>query len=340
MSYDSPLRSRRGVLLGAAAAGAGLTLGAAGQAAAHHRSTAPVVVAEQASRRLLVLDPRVDVWDPAAGPSAVLWAFSPLGDPRYRDLDPDTSWVYPDEAKARRLGGRTFVLTTASFGFAAAVEYPTGRRYWAGGLGAGDDLLNPHTAEILPDGNVAVACSTGALVRLFAASLGPYATRYTDAELKGAHGLHWDQDRRVLWALGDDELVAYEVTGTRVRPGLRRRFAVPLPVATPGATAGGHDLAPVLGRPGRLWVTTNAAVHQYDIARRAFVQDFPGAAEISRRSVKAVGDDPRTGQVLSNVPEAGLGESWWTTTVSLHRPAGSRRLVDGGIYKARWWLPR
>ncbi|UCM90774.1 DUF6528 family protein [Streptomyces marincola] len=340
MSLDFHFRSRRGVLLGAAAAGAGIAFGAAGQATARPRGIPPVLVTEQAGRRLLLLDPRVSVWDPAAEPSVVRWAFSPLGDARYRDLVPETSWVYPDEAKVRRYRGRTFVLTTASFGFAAVVEYPSGRRYWAGGLGAGDDLFNPHSAEILPDGNVAVACSTGALVRLFAASLGPHAGRYVDAELKGAHGLHWDDAREVLWAVGDDELVAYEVAGRRVRPTLRQRFAVPLPVATPGRTAGGHDLFPVLGRPGRLWVTTNAAVFQYDIARRVFVRDFPGAEEISRSSVKAVGDDPRTGRVLSNAPEPGLEKTWWTTTVDLHRPTDSRKLVDGGIYKARWWLPR
>jgi hypothetical protein len=56
--------------------------------------------------------------------------------------------------------------------------------------------------------------------------------------------------------------------------------------------------------------------------------------------VKAVGDDPRTAQVLSNAPEPGLEQSWWTTTVSLHQPTDSRKLVNGGIYKARWWLPR
>lgn len=335
--------SRRAVLLGTAGAGVAAALPAARASAASAgevpAGTPPVLLTEQATRRVLVLDPRRRTWDPAVDPSAVKWQFSPLGDRRYADLRPDVSWVYPSEAKVRRLRGRTYVLTTASFGFVAVVEHPKGRRYWGAAIGPGDDLFNPHSAEILPDGNVAVACSTGARVRLYAASQGPRATRYAEAELKGAHGLHWDGARKVLWALGDDELVTYAVGGTAARPTLTRRSAVGLPVGTPGRTPGGHDLFPVAGRPGRLWVTTNAAVFQYEKRGGTFVQDFAGHEVISRKSVKAVGNDPRTGQVLSAVPEGGLGETWWTTTVSVHRPTSDYKLVNGGIYKARWWLP-
>ncbi|MEV5611831.1 DUF6528 family protein [Streptomyces sp. NPDC052225] len=308
-----------------------------GEAAGDGAGVPPVLLTEQASKRILVLDPRVRVWDPAARPEVVKWAFSPVGDARYRDTRADESWVYPSEAKARRYRGRTFLLTTASFGFVGVVEYPSGRRYWATAVGPGDDLFNPHTAEMLPDGNVAVACSTGARVRLYAASLGPHERRYGEAELKGAHGLHWDRERGVLWAMGDDELVAYGVGGTRVRPALVRRFAVPLPVAVPGKSAGGHDLFPVAGRPGRMWVSTSASVFQYDIGTGLFAQDFAGADRIARKSVKCVGDDPRTGQVVTTVPEKGLGETWWTTTVSVHRPESAYELVGGGIYKARWF---
>lgn len=340
--------SRRGVLLGALGAGIGAGLPVAGASSAvgasgTPRGTPPVLLTEQATKRILVLDPRRRVWDPAADPSVVRWAFSPLGDARYKDLQPDVSWVYPSESKVRRLKGRTYVLTTASFGFVAVVDHPSGKRYWGTAIGPGDDLFNPHSAEILPDGNVAVACSTGALVRLYAASQGPRATRFAEAELKGAHGLHWDGAREVLWAIGDDELVTYGVGGTRARPTLTRRFSIGLPVGTPGKTPGGHDLFPVAGGAGgsgRLWVTTNASVFQYDIGSQAFVQDFAGAADIVRKSVKAVGDDPRTGQVVTTVPESGLGETWWTTKVSVHRPQGEYELVGGGIYKARWFLPR
>ncbi|WTF12029.1 hypothetical protein OG846_00095 [Streptomyces sp. NBC_01601] len=106
------------------------------------------------------------------------WSFTPDGDSRYADLQPASSFTYVSEAKARTSGGSTLVLVTASYGFAAVVEYPTGKRRWAGlvaGSGPGDDL-NPHGIELLPDGNVAVACSRGNTVRVYAASQGPTAT--------------------------------------------------------------------------------------------------------------------------------------------------------------------
>ncbi|CAL9445255.1 hypothetical protein SUDANB99_02328 [Streptomyces sp. enrichment culture] len=276
-----------------------------------------VVVTEQASRRVVVYDGARRVW----GPPAERWGFSPLGDPRYADLVPERSWVHPDEAKVRRWRGRTYLLTTASYGFAAVVAYPSGDRYWAAALAPGTLRVNPHSAELLPDGSVVVAGSTGDLVRRYEA---PPGRRYADFRLDDAHGVQWDERLRVLWALGRDRLVALRPYGS----GLRQVESVPLP------SRGGHDLGQVARDPDRLWVTTNTAVYQYVKSRRAFVRD----ARVSRPLVKAVGDDPLTGRVLSTAPEPGLAEPWWTTTVDVH-PSGVHRLPGGGIYKARWWRP-
>lgn len=324
--------TRRTALLTALGAGAAATLPAAAAHAAGGRPAPPVVVTDQKSRRVLVLDSR-QPWDSEA---AVRWAFSPEGDERYADLAPQASWTYVNEAKARRREGRTYLLTTASFGFAAVVEVPTGRRYWAGALAGGTDTVNPHSIELLPGGNVAVAGSTGDTIRLYTASQGPAGDTYVEYRFDDAHGLQWDDSRGVLWAIGHDELIALKVGGTPAEPTLTRVDAVALPHPD-GVTAGGHDLSPVVSRPGRLWLTTNHGVYQYVISRREFRQDFAGAAQISRRSVKAVSDARESGRVVTTVPEPGLGETWWTTTVSAHNPEGAYKLPDGGIYKARWW---
>ncbi|MFJ8693595.1 DUF6528 family protein [Streptomyces roseolilacinus] len=285
---------------------------------------ADVVVTEQASRRVVVFDGARRVW----GPAAERWAFSPVGDPRYADADPGRSWVHPNEAKLRRWRGRTYLLTTASYGFAAVVAYPSGARHWAAALEPGTIRVNPHSAELLPDGSVAVAGSTGDVVRLYEP---PPGGRYAAFTLDDAHGLEWDERLGVLWALGGDRLVALRAGREDGRPVLRQVDRVPLP------DPGGHDLGQVARRPDRLWVSTGGAVYQYVKSRRAFVRDYPGAAAVSRPRVKSVGDEPRTGRILSTVPERGLAESWWTTTAAVHRPAGAYRLAGGGIYKARWW---
>lgn len=277
---------------------------------------ADVVVTDQASRRVVVYDGARRVW----GAPGERWAFSPVGDARYADLVPERSWVHPDEAKVRRWRGRTYLLTTASYGFAAVVAHPSGDRYWGAALAPGTIRVNPHSAELLPDGSVVVAGSTGDLVRRYEP---PPGRRYADFRLDDAHGLQWDQRLGLLWALGRDRLVALRPYGT----GLRPLYDVPLP------SRGGHDLGQVARNPDRLWVTTNTAVYQYVKSRRVFVRD----PRVSRPLVKAVGDDPLTGRVLSTAPEPGLAEPWWTTTVALHHPTGAYRLPGGGIYKARWW---
>ncbi|RST09583.1 hypothetical protein E2C00_09745 [Streptomyces sp. WAC05374] len=295
--------------------------------------TPDVLLTDQASRRVLLLDGGRRDWDPGTDPDAVKWAFSPVGDARYADLDPGVSWVHPSEAKVRTWRGRTYVLTVASHGFAAVVAYPSGGRYWGAALSPGTIRDNPHSIELLPDGRVAVAGSTGGLVRLYAAPRGRADVPYATYPLKDAHGLQWDPGRRVLWALGGDRLVALRAGGTAGAPALDAVFEARLP------TPHGHDLGQVAGDPDRLWVSSGSAVYQYVKSTGAFVRGFPDAAVISRARVKAVGDDPVTGQVVSTVPERGLAETWWTRTVAVHRPAGTYRLAHGGIYKARWWLP-
>ncbi|MBB4885259.1 hypothetical protein FHS38_001287 [Streptomyces netropsis] len=311
-------------------------LGTSGVAQAHHevggRSTlaavTPIVTADQATRSVYVLDAERTRWSAEGPGGGVLWSWRADGRADLADLRPGSSWTNPSEVKLREMDGRRYLLTTASGGLAAVVRYPEGTAYWAADTGSG----NAHSIELLPDGNVAVAASKGEYVRLYAASRSTRATEYTQVALAGAHGVHWDPRNELLWALGDRELVALAVGGTADYPALTvvHRRALP--------TRGGHDLAPVLASPGRLWVTTSSAVYQYATSERQFVS-YPLQSRVSGRSVKSVGDDPVTGQVLVARPEAGNPCVWCTSTLTLYQPDGTRTLLRGGMYKARWWSP-
>jgi hypothetical protein len=329
-------RSRRTTILGLLAAllaiTAPSTAGATETAPAGRPGglAPPVIVTDQASRQVLVLDSGRSTWDVTADPSPVIWSFTPDGDPRYADLDPAASWNNVSDAKVRSFRGKTYVMANASGGMAVVVAYPSGEPYWAADTGR----TNLHSIEMLPDGNVAVTASTAGFVRVYAASQGPRAGTYAEYELKGGHGLQWDPQRRLLWALGDDHLVALRVGGTPAAPELTEVRRVDLP------TYGGHDLDQVATHPDRLWITTNSGVYQYSKSRGRFIQDFPGAGAIDRPGVKSIGDAPLTRQVLSIGPEPGHPCTWCSTTVQTDRPAGEYTLVDGAMYKARWWAPQ
>ncbi|KNB52327.1 DUF6528 family protein [Streptomyces caatingaensis] len=328
-----PLLTALAVALATAAAltAADGTARASGPARPERRaSPTPIATADQATRSVHVLKASQRTWDtgdPRGG--GVLWSWSADGLEELADLNPASSWKNPSEAKLRTLDGRRYLLATASGGLAAVVGYPGREIYWAADTGTG----NAHSIDLLPDGNVAVAASTGGYVRVYAASTGKRATWHTEVPLPGAHGVHWDPGTGLLWALGGRELLALRVGGPPDDPELTVAHRTALP------TRNGHDLAPVLGHRGRLWVTTGSAVYQYATARHGFV-DYPLRSRISAPGVKSVGDDPATGQILVARPETGHPCPWCTSVLTLYQPDGTRRLLHGAMYKARWWTSR
>ncbi|MFD8808296.1 DUF6528 family protein [Streptomyces sp. NPDC059597] len=327
--------SRRALLLGGVGAALGLALPLGGKARA--ATVPPVLVGDQKARKVLLLDSTKTAWDPAADPSVVQWSFTPDGDSRYADLQPTSSFTYVSEVKARTSGGSTLVLVTASYGFAAVVEYPTGKRRWAGlvaGSGPGDDL-NPHSIELLPDGNVAVACSHGNAVRVYAASQGPTATDYFTTPLTTAHGVHWDSGANVLWAVGGTKLAAYTLAGTPAQPVLTEKTSVSVDLPT----SDGHDVGAVAGSSDLLWVSTGSALYQYSKSARTFTPYGSTACGGGPwGGVKAVSNSGST--VLFTKPDGDLSPNWLTRYVrDASGTAAPYALADGGIYKARWWQP-
>ncbi|HJD81585.1 DUF6528 family protein [Kitasatospora aureofaciens] len=289
-----------------------------------------VVVADQSSRRVFVLLGGRELMA-YQGPDRlpVVWSWSADRAADVADLSPARSWSNPDEAKSRILRGRRYLLTTAGGGLAAVVDTATGRTRWAADLGP---RANPHSIELLPDGNVAVVASSG-WVRVYAASQGPRATAYTEFGLPGAHGVALDGRSGLLWALGGGALVALRVGGTPAAPTLTAVRTVPLP------DGGGHDLSPVRAAPGRFWLSTLRGLWQYDPAADRFtpVRLADPAAE---RDVKSIGDEPGTGRLLTVAPDHKAPCDWCTSVIRLHRPEGVRILRGTLLYKARWWGAR
>ncbi|GAA4223280.1 hypothetical protein FHR32_001213 [Streptosporangium album] len=295
---------------------AGASTGPAGA-----RPAAAIVITEQAGHRILILDADPATWEQAR----ITWEWQPSRDNGFGDLV--AGWGDPDEARLRNRQGRSYLLTTASAGLAAMVPYPAGHGGWGVDVGPED---NPHSIDLLPDGNVAVVASKGGWLRLYTASAGPRAASYAQVPLPGGHGVVWDEGSRLLWALGSTQLIALRVGGTPTQPTLTVVAQTPLP------SRGGHDLQPVAGRPGHLWVTTARHLYQYSIARRAFLSDYPGADLMDVPGIKSIDDQPSGSLVVSARQRGNLCPDC-TDTIALVAPAGSLTLHGSQIYKARWW---
>lgn len=298
-----------------------------------------LALTEQASSQIVVVDP-LELEEAREGEgesgrarsAAWRWQWSPGADGA--DVP---GWGLPSDVKLRTsaaLGGGQWIVAADSRGLAVLAPYPAGRPIrWSCRVGG-----NPHAVELLPDGNVAVAASDGGWVRVYAASQGADCADYAEFTLPGAHGVLWDPDRGLLWAVGDRKLVAFRVEGTSAQPELLQARTAELP------TSWGHDLAPVYGNLDRLWVTTNTGVYQYSKEADVWLTAYPGSEAVNGPFVKSVGN-VSSGMVFTTAPREGNMYAWGTDTVEAAGSAAEDRWAQGirwtipgtAIYKARVW---
>ena len=194
---------------------------------------------------------------------------------------------------------------------------------------------NPHACELLPNGVIAVAASTGGEIRFFDAK-GDGRT-YASVALEDAHGLLWDPSNGVLWAIGTNVLTAYEVNISGGVISVSERTDLKNTIPTDSA----HDLQPVYGYPDRMWITTSPAVYVYSKSERTFLTEFPGSGKVSGKNVKGIGnfDD---GSIVLIRPDGGF-KSWTGASLSFFPLRGDDyssltvRSGDSGFYKVRVW---
>ncbi|GAA3556391.1 hypothetical protein GCM10022419_041010 [Nonomuraea rosea] len=298
-----------------------------------------VVGGDQAARRLIAFDPAVADWNSSA---AVKWTWQPSVTPGGFTADEVSAFglIADFKLRDRPAGGQSVVVAAGGTrGIATIVSYPGGVRQWAQILPG-----NLHAAELLPDGNIAIAASTGGWVRVYAASQGPDAGAYAEFELTDAHAALWDPAIRRLWVIGQDAvsgepiLTALAVEGTPAQPVLRedtqRRAALP--------TGGGHDVYAYAHDANKLWLSTGSAAYLYDKTTRTF-DAAPGGA--NRGAVKSIGNQP-SGQIVQTRADAAkvpagacTRNNWCTDTVDFFSPAATRRRTGAAFYKARVWSP-
>ena len=282
-------------------------------------ATAPrgcaVLCTEQASRRLMVFDAEKD-WN---SPEALLWQWSPDDHP---ELPIDETWWFDAISEAKPMMDGKKILLTASGGVVALIDRATGKADFCGYAGG-----NTHSADILPDGNIAAASSTGGYITLFHTEEGevkpvgePVRIEYLDT-----HGVVWDPWQDLLWILGRHELTGFRYTGTKAAPSLEKACVVPLPEKA----FYGHDLTFVPGTR-TLFLSASAALFLFDTVTRRieWLSDIDHIKSISLNRWD------RDSALIVQIPK----EQWWSDEIFFlgkDRPAIGR--YDGArFYKARF----
>ncbi len=211
------------------------------------------------------------------------------------------------------------ILVTSSGGAVALVDRASGSARFAAVAPAA------HSADLLPGGRVVTACSTNKDGdRLLIHDLRQSEAPIVSEPLPSAHGVVWDAERNLLWALGSKELRAYRLHTNGLGVFSLRGGPV---FKTP--TDNGHDLAMVPGSP-QMVITTNRDVYLFDRDRFTFtVHPFLGGL----RMVKSVAVHPLSGQTAFVQAES---PNWWSQKIHFRQPDAVYTDRGQRFYKARW----
>jgi len=274
-----------------------------------------VIATEQATRRLLILDPARD-WNT---PEAVLWEWNPATAP---EIAPEDRHLFGAFSDSKPVLDSTHILTADSAGGVALI-----RRRDKAVLFYAQAGKNPHSAELLPDGNIVVASSVSSNIVIFAVPPIQDQTQNVTKRvypLIRAHGVVWDAEGQLLWALGGDELVGYRYNFSKTSPELTRAEVIQLE----GDAINGHDLYPVAGTSFMLMTGDGVSLFDKQTRRILPVADVKQVKSLVLSGLNP--DDVLMVQITKT--------DWWSDTIhffnALRTPVGIRN--GAHFYKARF----
>jgi hypothetical protein len=215
-------------------------------------------------------------------------------------------------------GGKRVLVTSSSNGVAIYDRSSLETLFYA-------TVGNAHSACILPDGHLVVAASTNpegnALVVFHRTKP---ETPLFRTPLFSAHGVVWDEQRRILYAVGMDTLEEFRFDPANREAMLRRVHQTKLP------SESGHELSPA--PDDRLFVTTGTQALLFDKQQRSF-QPHPVLGGMHH--VKCISLHPSSGRIAYVRADEGEGV-WWTFRLRFLNPEVEIESPGQRIYKVRW----
>ncbi|MGM9767832.1 MAG: DUF6528 family protein [Candidatus Cryptobacteroides sp.] len=186
----------------------------------------------------------------------------------------------------------------------------------------------PHSAEILPDGNVVVACSddgssAGNALKIFSVDTVRVYTEQPLFEVDNyfAHNVVWDIESELLWATANDVINAWTYDAEAHILAVKETYQLPDDQA--------HELFPVYGFR-QLWLTTHYGIYKFDVKSHVFTK----VNASTNTNIKCVSSGSAEYETVLIYPT----EQYWTERVI---DTGGRVVYSkpgAHFYKARWML--
>ena len=267
------------------------------------------VLAEQTRRAIVIRDAETQrnvwSWDPytACVPSA------------HQDW-----FINPSEVKP--VFNKRYILMTASGGAVALIRLSDHKLMFYANCGQ-----NPHSAEILPDGNIVTAESKSGEINTFVVDTVKVLGMKADTIKLG--NVVWDRKKECIYATatiqaGVTALFRMKYNGDRNNPQLTNQTRI----YTFDKESGGHDLFPVYGEEDKLWLTAASAVYKFDIST-----DTPTCEKVyNTADIKSICNGPDG--ILMLKPT----EEWWAEGLVNEKGEELFKMDGAKIYKGRWMI--
>ena len=257
-------------------------------------------------------EPQVAIADVAG--QNIIWSWEP-GNSNVKNEHLD--W-FNNISDAKLVYDGKYIITCASGGGVALIRIEDKKTLFYAFAGG-----NTHSIEILPDGNLVSASSTGDHLTVFKVDTLQFPENVYSKKIpiEFGHNVVWDRVNQLLWSAAGNDLISFEYNFNCEAPDLilseRWSFS--------GNDA--HDLFPVF-EENALWLTNTTHIFKFDVVSRVFT-----LAEASiHEHIKSVSSGPNGFPTIIIKPK----ESWWTDEVLDFD--GKSVFYENGlkIYKARW----
>jgi hypothetical protein len=269
-----------------------------------------IVFADQSTNRVVIAD--VDS-------NKVVWEWLPA---KSNVGANDVKW-FVNMSDAKPVYNNKYILANASTGGVALIRIADKKTVFYAYAGNG----NVHSAEVLPDGNMVIAASTGNYLMLFRTDTTAYPfSGYTKkVTVADAHNVVWDKKRQLLWTASKNKLYAFTYNFNCAAPDLTLTDSTTLPAS------GSHDLFPLYGKDS-LWLTTSSKIWAINLATKAVTEQ---SALPRVKSVSSGPGDKYPGILLQSID----GDQLWYNDKVIDLKGNTVYQLSGlKAYKARWFL--
>jgi hypothetical protein len=271
------------------------------------------VLAEQARTAIIIRD---------AETQQNVWSWDPVS----AGVPYSSQSMFNNPSEVKPVYNNRYILMTASGGAVALIRISDHKLMFYANCGN-----NPHSAEILPDGNIVTAESSSGEINTFVVdTLKVFGSKANTVKLGNAHNVVWDKKREYLYATatiqaGTAALFRFKYDNSNPSsPKLTNQTRI----YTFDKESGAHDLFPVYGQDDKLWLTAASAVYQFDLST-----ETPTCQKIyDYGDIKSICNGPDG--ILMLKPT----EEWWSEGLVDESGIELFNMKGAKLYKGRWMI--